>query len=214
MVASKLSGYLNEKDKNNVVVSSWAEDTGKSGVDRCKHCKTDVKFGGGKADLFKHSQSNKHINATPKETAARQISINECLSASQEKETEEKQFQDRTKEFEISLARSLSNHNISMEFVECLQAQLKKYCDGSPVVERMQLGRKKCEVLVRQGVATTFREETVSMLRECYAFSVGFDESEINKTSELEIMVRIATTSGIDLRHYRTLDLILQQLKI
>ena len=61
--------------------------------------------------------------------------------------------------------------------------------------------------MVRQGVATTFREETVSMLRECYAFSAGFDESEINKTSELEIMVRIATTSGIDLRHYRTLDL-------
>ena len=207
MVASKLTKYLNEKDKNNVMVASWAVDTGKSGVARCKYCQSDVKFSSGKAELFKHSERLKHINATPKDTTVRQMSLNECLSASQEKETEEKQIQDKAREFEISLARSLSNHNICMEFAECLQAQLKKYCGDSCVVEKLQLGRRKCEVLVRQGIATTFREETVSMLRECNAFSVGFDESEINKTSELEIMVRIATSSGIDLRHYRTLDL-------
>ena len=75
------------------------------------------------------------------------------------------------------------------------------------VVERMKLGRRKTEVLVRQGVAPAYREETIRLLQNCYAFSVGFDESEINKTSEMEIMVRIATEYKIDLRLYRTLDL-------
>ena len=45
------------------------------------------------------------------------------------------------------------------------------------------------------------------MMQNCDAFSVGFDESEINKTSELEILVRISSPSGLKLRHYRTLDL-------
>ena len=114
----------------------------------------------------------------------------------------------RTKEFEISIARSLSNHNVTAAFAECLQAQLKKHCGDSVVVERMKLGKRKAEVLVRQGVAPAYREETIALLQNCYAFSVGFDESEINKTSEMEIMVRIASNENkIELRHYRTLDL-------
>ena len=66
----------------------------------------------------------------------------------------------RTKEFEISIARSLSNHNVTAAFAECLQAQLKKHCGDSVVVERMKLGKRKAEVLVRQGVAPAYREET------------------------------------------------------
>ena len=44
--------------------------------------------------------------------------------------------------------------------------------------------------------------------KECDAFSTGFDESEVNKTSEHEILVKLShPVSGIKLRHYRTIDL-------
>ena len=207
MVASKLSSFLNVKDKNNVVVSSWVEETGKTGFARCKHCHKDVKFSAGSSELRKHSMTKKHIEASPKENARIQITINEALASSQQKDQKELDEKERTKDFEISIARSLSNHKISMEFSECLQRQLKKYCNDSVVVERMQLGRTKCRILASQGISTTYREETVKMLQDCDGFSVGFDESEVNKTSELEIMVRISSSTGIVLRHYRTLDL-------
>ena len=37
---------------------------------------------------------------------------------------------------------------------------------------------------------------------------IGFDESEVNKTSEFEILVKIATRDNkITLQHYKTIDL-------
>ena len=205
--AATLKKYLSQKDKNSLEVCFWAVDTGQSGVAHCKYCDTNVSYKSGKQDLFRHSESQKHINNSPKDNAVRQSTINECLDAACEQAQEEKELNVRTKEFEISLARSLSNHNVSMEFTECLQSQLKKFCGDSVVVERMKLGRRETEVLVRQGVAPAYREETIRLLQNCYAFNVGFDESEVNKTSEMEIMVRIATEYKIDLRHYHTLDL-------
>ena len=74
-------------------------------------------------------------------------------------------------------------------------------------VQRMKISRVKCDVMSRDGIATTYREETIQMLQDSDSFSIGFDESEVNKTSELEIMVRISSSTGITLRHYRTLDL-------
>lgn len=61
---------------------------------------------------------------------------------------------------------------------------------------------------MRQGVASAYRDETIRLLQNCNAFSVGFNEFKINKTSEMEIMVRIAIQENkIDLCHYLTLDL-------
>ena len=73
----------------------------------------------------------------------------------------------------------------------------------------MQLTRVKGEYLLRHGISKSYKEETISILQKCDAFSVGFDESEINKTSELEIIVKASDKEdGILLRHYRTLDLL------
>ena len=49
---------------------------------------------------------------------------------------------------------------------------------------------------------------TISKLKVCDGFSIGFDESEVNKESECETMVILSLKeTGIELRHYRTIDL-------
>ena len=55
-------------------------------------------------------------------------------------------------EFEISLSRSLSNHKVPFQFLECLRDQLKKYCGDSEVVKRTKLSRYKGEIILRQDV--------------------------------------------------------------
>ena len=48
----------------------------------------------------------------------------------------------------------------------------------------------------------------MKLLRECDCFVIGFDETEVNKISEMEVLVKIAHIKhGIQLHHYRTLDL-------
>ena len=72
----------------------------------------------------------------------------------------------------------------------------------------MALHKTKGRYVVRHGIGPTYMKGTVELLRECDGFSVGFDESEVKKTSELEILVKVATKEGsVQPRHYRTLDL-------
>merc|ERR1711978_361400 len=72
----------------------------------------------------------------------------------------------------------------------------------------MSLGRNKGQYISEHGIAKTYLEETILKLQTCDGFSVGFDESEINKFTELQVMVILAEKSnGIELRHYRTLNL-------
>ena len=208
MVATKLVNFLNAVDKYNVAVGSWAQETGRDGVARCKYCQSNVKFASGKNELFKHSERQKHRDATPKEEGSvKQISISQAMQKITESEKEELEIKERTREFEISIARALSYHNISGDFIDCLQRQLKTHCGDSIVVQRMRMGRSKCQVMQRMGISPTYRAETVEMMKTCDSFSIGFDESEVNKISELEIMVRVSSERGICLRHYRTLDL-------
>ena len=72
----------------------------------------------------------------------------------------------------------------------------------------MKLQRNKGEYLVSHGISKTYQDETVSLLKKCDAFSIGFDESEINKTSQLEVLVKLSDkTNGIQLQHYMSFDL-------
>ena len=98
---------------------------------------------------------------------AHQLTISESLSNSQKESKREDKLMDKVKEFEISLTRSLSNHNISMDFLDCIQEQLQKYCGDAEVVTRMKLHRRKGEVMLRHGIAKTYQDETVQLLCNC-----------------------------------------------
>ena len=90
-----------------------------------------------------------------------------------------------------------------MYFIECLQSQLQKFCGDSAVVENTKIRRVKAEVMVRHGIGKTYQDETIKMLIQCDCFSMGFDESETNKT----MILRISTASGIQLIRYDARDI-------
>ena len=149
-----------------------------------------------------------NVKKTNHSSSQLQLNINDALTKAQGKTEEKKKLGEQTRNFEIALARSISHHKISFEFVDCLVNQLKTHCGDSAVVERMRLSHSKAEYLVKNGVGKTYAEETVRLIKACDASSIGFDESEVNKTSELEVIVKLSTKEGgVQLRHYRTIDL-------
>ena len=149
------------------------------------------------------------MRVTHKKKAPKTTSVNYQISIAESgKDQKEKESAKKTKEFEISLVRSLSNHKIPPSFLNCLQKQLQKYCSDSDVITKMKLSDTKGRYILRHGISPTYQEETIELLRNCDGVSIGTDESEVNKVSELEILVRVATKEdGVQLRHYRTLDL-------
>ena len=173
MVASKLTKYMNEKNGNGVVVSSWDIDTGLAGSARCNYCETDVKFKSGKAALLVHSETGKHITNTKKKinSVKHQITIGESLQASQGKDEEDVRLETKKGEnLRPVLARSLSNHKIPFQFLECLQDQLKKYCGDSEVAKSMKLSRCKGEVILRHGVGRRTRMRLCDSYRNVMLF--------------------------------------------
>ena len=209
MVASELGSFLQKKDKNGLLVAQWATKTDKKGVANCKWCDCNVDFKQGGRCLTRHSETPKHVNNCPKEPSAiSQLTINESLMGKRAMEVKEQEERKRTQEFEIDLTRALGNHKITNRFLNCLQSILKKHAGDSLVIKRMSLQKTKGDYMATHGIGKTYQDETINLLKTCDSFSIGFDESEFNKTSELEILVKIShKDNGIQLRHYKTLEL-------
>lgn len=100
---------------------SWLEEAGfKTWLARstkgdnfayCKLCSTDLSIAtGGKNDIYKHSKTAKHQNATPS------ISQQSMSSFVYKKED-----MDRVKEGEILISTFVAEHNISMNAMETFQ---------------------------------------------------------------------------------------------
>ena len=206
---SSLDSFLENKDKNGVKVASWAKKR-KPSIAFCTICLCEVNFGQGSRCLTAHSEREKHTRQAKEQGQSNlvQLTVAEALAGKVECENKEKEERDKTTEFEISLVRALSNHKISNRFLNCLESILKKHCGDSLVVQRMKLKNSKGDYMAEHGIGKTYQDETIRYLRECDSFSIGFDESEINKLCELEVLVKLAhKTHGILLRHYRTFDL-------
>ena len=57
-------------------------------------------------------------------------------------------------------------------------------------------------------LSAKFISQTVEMLCACDAFVIAFDESEVNKRSEMEVMVKLSHNEyGLQLRHYQSIEL-------
>ena len=80
----------------------------------------------GKRALTCHSASGKHIRNVEKGGPVKnQLSISESLSGVQGKDKKEQELLSKTNDFEISLARSLSYHNIGLDFLIVFRINLK-----------------------------------------------------------------------------------------
>ena len=100
----------------------------------------------------------------------------------------ERNLLQNTKKCEMDLTRRLDS---CLCVVDCLKTHLNGE-DGGAIVGKMKLGRRKTEYLSKHNVAKTYLQETIKLLQECDAFSIGFDESEMNKHHECEVMVMLS----------------------
>ena len=206
MVASNLNPYLDCRDKNGVRIGDWATQVN-PGFAACSSCvpSCTVKFEKGKLELTKHSETVKHIRNAKLKMKTQPL-IKKALTASQDIEKEA--FDDQVKDLEIILVHFLSRHHIPPANAECLVNLLRKYIPDSEIVQKLQLGREKARYITEHGVSDIYEEATVRKLKKCDAFAVAIDESEVNKRSELEMVVTLSTPEdGIETMHYKSVDL-------
>ena len=209
MVASILShAALQSKDKNGVLVGSWASQN-KPSIANCKFCGCPVMFKAGVKDLLKHSQTPKHIKNTPKEPfKVTQLRIDEALTGSSKQELAEAETLRKARELEIDLTRRFVRHRIPLSTIDCFVDCLKSRVGDSEIIKKMTLKREKARYISNRGIGPEYQEESIRLLQTCDAFSVALDESEINKETECEVLVKLShKEGGIQLRHYKSIDL-------
>ena len=213
MVARKLTSYLNRKNKFDKAIGEWAVDLG-DGRAKCKVCETagepptSIGFAKGAEPLIIHSESKKHLKSVQKvNTHVRQLNLKESLLQKQ-KDIDVKEL---TQLFSIDFVRRADRHNVPPRATKCLVKCIKKHLsndNSADVIKNLKLGKSKIEYTAKYGVAKTYTEETIKKMQSSDAFSIGFDESEINKNNECEVMVNISEKDkGIELRHYKSLSL-------
>ena len=110
-------------------------------------------------------------------------------------------------DLEIALSMLLARHDFPFTFADCLLTILKKYVTDSEILSKVQLGSKKVSYLVNFGLGEFYEKETIEKMKSAPAFAISLDESEVNKTSQMECVVNIATEEGVECRHYRTIDI-------
>ena len=132
------------------------------------------------------------------------------MESLQQKQKED-EIKEQTQLFSIDFVRRADRHNIPARATKCLVKCLKKHLSSEnckDVVQNLKLGTTKIGYTAKYGVAKTYTEETIRKLKSSDAFSIGFDESEINKNNECEVMINISDKdNGIELRHYKSLSL-------
>ena len=201
MVAKNLTNFLNDTDKYGQKVGDWALQAG-DGLFKCKIClpsKT-LSFQQGKKELIKHSESVKHRKHAESNN---QQSLFELMKKNMASSVNS----DKAQDLEIALVMLFGRHDIPSEFADCLVSTMKTYITDSEIVKKMTLGRTKASYLLNHGIGEVFEKATIEELQNCVAFCAAFDESEVNKGNQLEILVNIANKDGVKTKHYAAIDL-------
>ena len=188
MVVKKLDGYYKKVDKFGVAVGAWAVQK-EPGIARCKDCDTEIKFeNAGLTKLHQHSEGKKHRdkikdnqNQSTLSTFVGQFSA-EALGQIKAKEAARK--------LEITLARAFSRHQMSPSHLGCIVDIFKQSATDSEILKHVSLSETKGAYTIL-AIAKTYHQETVQLMKESDALSIGFDESEMNKREEMEIVVKI-----------------------
>ena len=58
------------------------------------------------------------------------------------------------------------------------------------MIQKMKLHNVKVTDLARHAIGKLYEEETIDLLKQSTACTIGFDESKVNKTNELEVLVK------------------------
>ena len=207
MGATDITKYLNDDDQNGQKIGDWASQVQK-GKFVCKVCDPDkpLSFKSGKCELLKHSTTEKHIKKTKdaKSDTTHQASIKDLF----QKPEKDNEIDMKVLDFEAKFVMVGVSHGIPTAVMDCLTETLQDHITDSEIIKKMKLKEKKAAYIANHGLAEVFENETVEKLKKCFAFSISLDESEVNKQSQLEIIVNIANKDGIETGiHYNTLPL-------
>ena len=210
-----LQTLVGEKDKHGVQVGEWAKQES-PGHFSCKVCLPSkvLSFEKGKKDLTQHSETAKHrknylsfISGSGNNNL-KQPSLPGLFSQQSNNENDAKQ---KASDFENAICLMIGSHGYQHTFVDCLVKLLKKFVTDSEIIKHVKLGVNKAGYIIKHGLGDYFEEQTLNMMKECHSLGASIDESEVNKASQLEVMVTCAgskTDSQLrDTRHFATLDI-------
>ena len=174
---------------------------------RCKYCRTEIKFeNAGVTKLHQHSEGKKHRERVKPDDRLQQTLSGFVHQFSAEAKEEIKNTE-AVRKFEIAMARAFSRHQMSPVHLGCVVDVLKKYLPDSEILKKVSLCKLKGSYTI-SAIAKTYHQETIQLIKESDAISLGFDESEMNKREEMEIVVKMSHPQhGIMTRHFKTVEL-------
>ena len=199
-----------ETDPNGEKYGTWLKNSARKGIGwgECTFCKTEINIEAGKPNIAQHARTGKHkkhqlmVKSGNNSAVSRQPNIHQALV----RQDEVSQPERKAKLLEIMILQSFSRHNIPPAYLDCLIPLLKQYASDSHIIKAVELGSTKAAYMIKHGIAPAYHDDVKEALVK-EIFSIGFDESEINHISEMEVGVQFPTASGIEFRHFKTIDL-------
>ena len=197
-----------DTDPNGEKYGKWLRNSTRKGVGwgECTYCRTEINIEAGKPNIIQHAKTAKH-KKYQHEAKSGNIVVNQpTIQQALVRQDEISQPERKAKLMEIMILQSFSRHNIPPAYLDCLIPLIKQYAPDSHIIKAIELGSTKAAYLIKHGIVPSIHDEVKDALKE-EIFSIGFDESEINHVSELELGVQYPTDLGIEFRHFKTIDL-------
>lgn len=200
---------------------------GTSGQALCKICTKEgvpktFSVAEGYTAVTKHSKGDKHLanlariqtdpNHNLFDAQPQQIGIEGAFENARKKTQESEDRKKVLLEAQIKFAAMVAHHNIPSSFNSCFSdcvSQLFPDSDIAKLWNSSEHGMRetKGDYFVSHGIAKFQREELEKILRENY-FSVNFDESSINKRTELDINVSFIKDCRAVKTNFRVIEML------
>lgn len=131
--------------------------------------------------------------ADPNGNNMRQIDMQESLEKARQKNKGKEDLSKKLLYSQTLLANTFHSHNCNSEMFSCFNGMVAELFPDSEIAKSWStcnkgLGRTKGDYFGQHGIAPFLHNSLVSKLRTTF-FSIGFDESSINSTTQLDVNV-------------------------
>ena len=206
----------------------WLESHPKvHGQARCKICKTPdgekkvIKVAEGYTAITKHARGAKHqenlaqVQQDPNhnlfENLPQQISMEEAFNNATKKTQEEDERKAKLLNAQIKFAAMVAHHNLPSSFNTCFSDTVGELFPDSEIAklwssQEQGMRETKGDYFVSHGIAKFQQQELANILKESF-FSLNFDESSINKKTELDINVSFVKKDRVVKTNFQVVEM-------
>ena len=227
VVENFLSSWLDkniEGVKNNIWLESNPNVKGEA---RCKLCRTAlgekkvIKVAEGYSAITKHASGSKHksnlakVQTDPEhnlfEAVPQQIGLEEAFNNARNKNHEDEERKAKLLKAQIKFAAMVAHHNIPSSFNSCFSDCVSELFPDSEVAKlwhsrEFGMRETKGDYFISHGVAKFQYEELVNIMKTNF-FSLNFDESSMNKKTELDINVSFVKQDRVVKTNFRVVEM-------